>query len=356
MNSVIRLCCCVNRVISGNPQFCCDSITDLLEENESLHADLSLFPRLALCPPSSGNLLYNSAVLSQCEQALDQLLLASSKNSSCIIVGLPKRIGGQVMDVIAVIQNGELLALLPACGSGMLSSADPLLGYWENCPQEKLFGWDTLFCCGDLRFCICPCPVQELPLHLPRLAKTGCHAVLVPSYQPVTAETNQRQLRLVQALSESFGIAIVLVRGGQGDTSHPDAYQGHALICECGQLLADCTGSTAGENIHALESFCVARDLDCDILNACRRFASHTPANILLTENDGKKGLMRTVSADPFLPDSEQEASDYLDRLFDLQVQGLVARVANTGLHRLVLGVSGGLDSTLALLVCHQAL
>ena len=204
MNSVIRLCCCVNRVISGNPQFCCDSITDLLEENESLHADLSLFPRLALCPPSSGNLLYNSAVLSQCEQALDQLLLASSKNSSCIIVGLPKRIGGQVIDVIAVIQNGELLALLPACGSGMLSSADPLLGYWENCSQEKLFGWDTLFCCGDLRFCICPCPVQELPLHLPRLAKTGCHAVLVPSYQPVTAETNQRQLRLVQALSESL--------------------------------------------------------------------------------------------------------------------------------------------------------
>ena len=136
MNSVIRLCCCVNRVISGNPQFCCDSITDLLEENESLHADLSLFPRLALCPPSSGNLLYNSAVLSQCEQALDQLLLASSKNSSCIIVGLPKRIGGQVMDVIAVIQNGELLALLPACGSGMLSSADPLLGYWENDAQE----------------------------------------------------------------------------------------------------------------------------------------------------------------------------------------------------------------------------
>ena len=160
----------------------------------------------------------------------------------------------------------------------------------------------------------------------------------------------------MQALSESFGIAIVLVRGGQGDTSHPDAYQGHALICECGQLLADCTGSTAGENIHALESFCVARDLDCDILNACRRFASRTPANILLTENDGKKGLMRTVSADPFLPDSEQEASDYLDRLFDLQVQGLVARVANTGLHRLVLGVSGGLDSTLALLVAVRAL
>ncbi len=52
---------------------------------------------------------------------------------------------------------------------------------------------------------------------------------------------------------------------------------------------------------------------------------------------------MRTVAADPFLPADEQESCAYLDCLFDLQVQGLVARVANTGLHRLVLGVSGGL-------------
>ena len=67
-----------------------------------------------MCPRSSANLFYNSAVLSQCEQALDQLLLASSKNSSCIIVGLPKRIGGQVMDVIAEL-NAHGTTVIMVC-------------------------------------------------------------------------------------------------------------------------------------------------------------------------------------------------------------------------------------------------
>ena len=295
----------------------------------------------------------------QCEQALDQLLLASSKNSSCIIVGLPKRIGGQVMDVIAVIQNGELLALLPACGSGMLSSADPLLGYWENCPQEKLFGWDTLFCCGDLRFCICPCPVQELPLHLPRLAKTGCHA---GAGAQLPAGYRRNQSASAASGAGSFGKALAsplswcaAVRGTP--TRIPMLTKGtpsSANAVSCSPIAP--AGHRPEKISMRWKASALPETSDCDILNACRRFASRTPANILLTENDGKKGLMRTVSADPFLPDSEQEASDYLDRLFDLQVQGLVARVANTGLHRLVLGVSGGLDSTLALLVCHQAL
>ena len=90
MNFCIRLSCCVNRVISGNPQFCCESVTDLLEESGQQSADISLFPRLALCPPSSDALLLNPAVCAQCEDALDQVRVASAKNESCIIIGLVK--------------------------------------------------------------------------------------------------------------------------------------------------------------------------------------------------------------------------------------------------------------------------
>ena len=95
MNSCIRLSCCVNRVISGNPQFCCESVTDLLEESAQQSADICLFPRLALCPPSSDALLQNPAVCAQCEDALDQVRVASAKNESCIIIGLVKRFGGK---------------------------------------------------------------------------------------------------------------------------------------------------------------------------------------------------------------------------------------------------------------------
>ena len=160
----------------------------------------------------------------------------------------------------------------------------------------------------------------------------------------------------MQALSESFGIAIAFVRGGQGDTSHPVAFQGHAAICECGEMLAEYTGESFGQHTFALESFCFARDLDCDILRASQRFANDRDADVQLKEREGKKGLLRSISRDPFLPVEEKQMQEYLHTLFTLQVQSLVSRAANTGLHHLVLGVSGGLDSTLALLVCHEAL
>jgi hypothetical protein len=117
-----------------------------------------------------------------------------------------------------VLQNGEVAAYLPAAGYGRLQSADPVTGYYreQERPGSPLRGWDTLFGCGELRFCVCPCPVSDLPLHLPRLVRTGCQAVLVPCYEPATAESAEKELRLVRALSESFGIAIAFVRGGQG--------------------------------------------------------------------------------------------------------------------------------------------
>ena len=116
MNSVIRLCCCINRVSSTNPAFCGESIQDLLEENGSFRADITLFPRLALCPPSSGAMLKSAAISHLCEESLDQLRLSSAQNGGCIIVGLVKSFYGKLTDVIAVIQNGEVLGFLPACG------------------------------------------------------------------------------------------------------------------------------------------------------------------------------------------------------------------------------------------------
>lgn len=358
MNSLVRLCCCINRVNSANPQYCCESLLDLIEQTQEDCADICLFPRLALCPPSSDALLNNVSVSNLCEESLDKLRVVSAQNHSTFIVGLVKRFFGRAMDVIAVVQNGSIKAYLPAEGYGRLAtveggclSGNPLCG--ENSP---LLPWDTVFSCGDFRFCICPCPVSDLPLYLPALAKTGCDAVLVPCYEPSFAGKAKRDLELCKTLSQTFGIAIALSAGGQGDTSCPCAFEGHAAICECGEVLADAVGRKLENNVSNLESFSVCRDLDCDILSSCRRFSGVKMPQIVLTETSGKKGLLRPVSKDPFLPNDPDLAEEYLQELFDFQVQSLVSRAANTGLYRFVIGVSGGLDSTLALLVCHEAL
>lgn len=156
-----------------------------------------------------------------------------------------------------------------------------------------------------------------------------------------TAESAKRDSELVRCLSETFGIAIAFVCGGQGDTSHPNAFQGHSAIYECGNMLSDHTGQSIGNNTYALESFSFCRDLDCDILNACQRFPSAQQPDIIITENTGKKGLLREVHNDPFLPIQQQEAEQYLSTLFQLQVESLVSRVTNTGLHRLGSGCFG---------------
>ena len=353
MNSMIRLCCCINRVSSGNPQHCCENVRYLLEDTAELSPDISLFPRLALCPPSSDALLENPSIANLCDEALEQLREVSSKNNSCLIVGLVKRFWGRPIDVVAVIQNGEVKAYLPASGCGRLPSLD---GFGSYNTESLLRPWDTLFQCGDLKFCICPCPVKDLALYLPRITQTGCQAVLVPCYEPAYVGSAHRDMELCKALSETFGIAIAVAQGGQGDTSCPYAFEGHALICENGEVLADSVGRKMENNISNLENFSACCDLDCDILSSSARFSTIQPPNILLNETFGKSGLLRPVREDPFLSGDPAKDQEYMDELFDFQVQSLVSRAANTGLNRFVLGVSGGLDSTLALLVCHQAL
>ena len=89
--------------------------------------------------------------------------MASAKNESCIIIGLVKRFGGKPVDVIAVLQNGEVAAYLPAAGYGRLQSADPVTGYYreQERPGSPLRGWDTLFGCGELALLRLPLPSKR---------------------------------------------------------------------------------------------------------------------------------------------------------------------------------------------------
>lgn len=365
MQSIIRISCAVNRSPSANPSLCGESLLDTLEEILPVEPDLIVFPRLALAPPSSGVMLKNPLIASLCSDCLDVLQGASLETEACLFVGMIKEIGGLPMDVVAVIQRGKVLGFLPSEGRGLptLGRGLPSEGLalqtegqnrkacgqgqasFNQGGQEGLLAANTVFQCGELRFCVWVGEISALPFALPNLCKTGCSAVVVAAYAAVTAESRTRERRLVQALSEAYGIAIVVCCGGVGDTSSPLLFEGRAAIYECGLLLGSREGS--------LEAFTLSCDVDCDILAAERRLHSPCFPNITLSREDQKKGLLRTVSPFPFLPVWEEE---YLDRLFDLQVKSLTARIVNTGLRCMVIGVSGGLDSTMALLVCHEAL
>jgi NAD+ synthase (glutamine-hydrolysing) len=151
---------------------------------------------------------------------------------------------------------------------------------------------------------------------------------------------------MVKSLSAATGCAIVLVNGGVGDTSSPYAYRGFVALCESGEELAFARGDN--------RSFSVTADLDGDVIRAHKRSAAYVEPAHAIRPLEGRPGLLRRIRQNPFLPAENPGA--YLSDLFHLQARSLAARMENTGITKLVLAVSGGLDSTMALLVCVEAM
>ena len=335
MNSILRLVLAVNRVLPANPQLCYESIATTLDSLVDSPADIILFPQLAFSSPSCGNLFSNQALLESCMEQLDHLRIASRDLAAYLIVGLPVWDNGQVVAACAVLYQGKLLGYV--ADSAHLSTAE----------SELFLPPDTLFQCGDLRFSILPCNPLELPLKAVPLAQNGCDLILCPSYEPVTAGSIARAEEGVRVLSRTLGRAVAVCNGGVGDTSSPWLYRGYAFAYECGEKL--------GGFVSQYESELCQCDLDADVIRTQKAYARSKKPAFTVGAQGGKRGLLRPVRPDPYLPEDPAAADAYLDELFSMQTASLAARLQNTGLSRMVVGVSGGLDSTLALLVSAAA-
>ena len=334
MLNMIRLTGAVNKVNCANPADCLEECKALLYERTIGDFDIMVFPRFALCSPSCGNMFSSPVLLEQSATALGGMQAATADRQGYVIVGLVMDDCGKPVSAMAVLHKGELIGLIPT-----LDNPYPLAsrGY-----SHYLLPTHTVFCCGSLRFCILSCELSLLAGRVVEMAKTGCDLILVPAYSPAYAGQEEEVATLLATLSRSLGIAIAVINGGVGDTSSPHVYRGFVSIFECGSELAYM--QTGGEGAS-----CTV-DIDPDIIGACKRERScPAPFHSIPCTSD-KPGLFRPLERNPFLPIFGREA--YLTDLFELQVRALSSRIENIGISKLVLGVSGGLDSTAALLAC----
>lgn len=334
MHGTIRLALAVGRVNSGNPSDCLEEITQVLEELAPQRCDITVFPRLALCSPSCGSLLLGETLPDQCRGALETLMNQTADTEGYMIVGLPVDNFGCTVSAMAVLHRGKLVALVPT-----LNDVAPLSQV--GC-SELLVSPDTVFACGKLRFCVLGCEPSTLAARAEAANASGCDLIIVPAYSPVCAGYIDNVRLAAKALSGSAGCAVAVVNGGVGDTSSPWIYQGFAAVYEAGEELAFVCGSS--------ESLTCIADLDTDILRACKKNVSTVAPLCRTLPQTNKPGFYRPLHQNPWLPQQDRER--YLRELFELQVQSLATRMQNIGITRLVIGISGGLDSTAALLCC----
>ncbi len=347
MNSIIRVANVVNKVDPLNPQACLQYMKASIETLRDYAPDIIVLPALALSGASCGSMYANRTLLEICKEQLDELTLYSANFSSYIIAGLPVNDCGRPVSVCAVLHAGSLVGYLPSFDS----PADLLEGRYS----DLILPEDTVFSCGDLNFCVSSCDPMNLPLKAQSISQNNCDLVVVPSYQPVVAGYVSSCRDIAKNMSASLGCAISVCNGGIGDTSSPRVYKGFACIFECGEEMSFAASDT--------ESIVCINDIDIDIIKATKlrkkftsSFADFKRPHFSALPNSLKKGLLRNVTRDPFLPGDPVAAKAYLEEFFSLQVSSLATRLRNIGCKKAVVGVSGGLDSTLALLVACRAM
>ena len=324
-----------------------------------------VFPELSITSCTCGDLITQPLLLNEARKALKRIVEASHDHNLVSIVGLPVAVGEKIYNCAAVVAQGEIKGFIPKqCLSAMeqrwFSSGAgleeiPLDDYaldgqqvWIGCNQ--LFEVDGvgfgIEIGDDMHSSISPSTFQ---------AKQGAKIIFNPSAQVELSGIRRRLEEAVLSLSVRLNSAYVVASSGFGESTTDVVYAGNALIAECGEMLAE------SERFSIHEQLIVA-DVDSELILNARRtqsdFAIYDEPMIVnriyLDEQPTTKHLCRKIEPLPFL-NQGLDKDAYCEEIFSIQVLGLMKRLQHTSCRSAVIGISGGLDSTLALLVAVKA-
>jgi NAD+ synthase (glutamine-hydrolysing) len=350
-----------------------------LQEAAAAGAALVAFPELGLSAYTCDDLFHQRALLDGCEQALAAVLKASEALATVAIVGMPLRVDHRLFNCAVVLQRGRLLGVVPKTylpnygefyeARQFNSATDALAERLTLLGQDVPFGAQLLFAAQDLpllRFAVEICEDVWTPVPPSSFAALAGATVLVnlsASNALVGKSAYRRQL--VAQQSARCLAAYAYSSAGPGESSTDLAWDGQALICENGELQAE------SERFHR-EAQVISADIDLERLSRERMRQTSFGQSVrvhaaevqryrsvgftLGLDRDRPLALKRRVERFPYVPADRSRRDERCHEVYNIQVQALCQRLSSSGIGKLVIGVSGGLDSTHALLVAAQAM
>ncbi len=339
--------------------------------------DLVVFPELTLSSYAIDDLLLQHALIERVEQALAEVVAASAELNPVLVLGAPLRRADKLYNCAVVIAGGQVLGVVPksflpnyrefyekrhfAHGRGCTD-------LWIGVAGEEVpFGTDLIFAAANLpgfRFGVEICEDFWAPVPPGmQAAMAGALILCNLSASPVTiGRADDRHLHCRSSASRAIA-AYVYSASGHGESTTDLAWDGQGVIYEMGDLLAQ------SERFDRSGELCVV-DIDTDRLTG-ERLRNQTFADAaewagrpedsyrrILFEHayaPGDIGLVRAIRRFPFVPDRPDKLDEDCYEAFNIQVDALMQRIEATGAKSLVIGISGGLDSTHALIVAAKA-
>ena len=326
-------------------------------------------PELCLTGYTCGDLFLQESLLQGAEDALAHIIRETKDLDLVTALGVPVRYHGKLFNCAAVLCRGALLGLVPKLNlpnytefyeGRWFTSGRALLGSDFCIPfagQENVeFSPGLIFRCADLpQLCIGVEICEDLwvaDTPSTRLAQGGATLILNPSASDETVCKDDYRRTLLSATSGRLVCGYVYADAGWGESSTDLIYAGHSLIAENGTILAQ----------RRFETGLTVTELDLEKLCHERQRMSTFPADApdlfpqYFRLNVAETTLTRPVAKNPFVPADHGDRAARCQEILTLSALGLKKRLAHTGARTAVVGLSGGLDSTLALLITARAM
>jgi NAD+ synthase (glutamine-hydrolysing) len=369
----LRLAACVPRIEVGDPAFNVAQTLDLARQGDAQKIALMIFPELGMSAYAIDDLLFQDALLDRVEAAVADITAASRDLFSVLVIGAPLRRRGQLFNCAVVIYRGTILGVVPkiylpnyrefyevrqcTSGAGIRGGTINVVG------RSVPFGVDLLFQSqGSVPFTahveICEDVwVPQPPSTAAALA--GAEVLLNLSASNIIIGKSEVRRMLCTSQSARCIAAYAYSAAGPGESTTDLAWDGHAAIFEYGNKLAETerfslnsTMAVADVDLALLRqermrvgtfSDCIRRNRD-----AVAEFRT-VPLSLDAPENE--LPLLRNVDRFPYVPSDPSRLHENCYEAYNIQVQGLAKRLQATKIEKIVIGVSGGLDSTQALIV-----
>ncbi|MCM1045909.1 MAG: NAD(+) synthase [Candidatus Gastranaerophilales bacterium] len=345
-----------------NAQAVCEKLKEACDRG----AKILVFPELCLTGYTCGDLFLQSLLLQEALQALKTVAEATRGRDALVLVGLPVEREGKLYNVAAVLQDGEILGMVPKANIPMYAEFYEGRHFTEGNHQvvtfcldgkEIPFGTNLLFECINLPGLVVGCEIcEDLWVANPPATSHALMGATVIANLSASSETvgkDEYRDMLVKSASARLVCAYLYASAGEGESTQDLVFGGHNMIAENGTILAQ-SKQFAGETLYS--------DIDIKrIAGERRRMGTFGKEPDLAYEvmpfrlQVQETALERIFDCTPFVPKEEQLRNKRCEEILSIQAYGLKKRYEHTGLKTAVLGISGGLDSTLALLVTVRA-
>ena len=337
-----------------------------MEDAKKKGVQILVFSELTISSYTCGDLFLQGPLLREAKKGLLRVAEASKGSDMVVVVGVPYAVDQKLYNCAAVIQDGMILGLVPKQYLPNYSEFYEARHFARGSKkvrmitignQEVPFGTNLLFTCKEIEELVIACEVcEDLWVPLPpstRYALAGATIICNTSASDeiTTKETYRRNL--VSNQSARLVSGYIYACAGDGESTQDVVYSGHNLICENGSILAEAK-RFENETIYA--------QMDLQRLSAERRRMTtffdeleeeYVRVPFSMKEKDVE--LERTYPKTPFIPSDRKERDKRCDEILTIQAMGLKKRLEHTRCEHAVIGISGGLDSTLAVLVTARA-